>query len=179
MQMTTVWIGTSGWNYSHWKGRFYPDKLAPSGWLSFYAQRFSTVEVNASFYRQPRAGTWDAWRDTVPPGFLFAVKASRYITHIRRLADAGEPLQRILDGARRLGDRLGPLLYQMPPSFHRTGENVARLEAFLSLLPRDVRHAFEFRHKSWFGEDTVDQLRRHGVAYCCYHRGQTEAPLVV
>ncbi|HEU4760201.1 MAG TPA: DUF72 domain-containing protein [Dehalococcoidia bacterium] len=175
--MARFWIGTSGWHYGHWRGAFYPQGLPPRQWLAFYAARFPTVELNASFYRQPRATTWDLWRNTAPQGFLFAVKANRFITHIKRLADCEGPLQRFLDGARRLGDRLGPVLYQMPPSFHRSEENVERLEAFLPLLPPDLLHAFEFRHKSWFGDDTAEQLRRHGIAFCSFDMVGFECPL--
>ncbi len=175
--MARFWIGTSGWHYYHWKGRFYPQDLPAQQWLSFYAQRFPTVELNASFYRQPRGSSWDMWRRTAPEGFLFAVKANRFITHIKRLDDCADPLSRFLEGARRLGDRLGPVLYQMPPSFHRTEENVRRLESFLPLLPDGLMHAFEFRHKSWFEDDTLAQLRRHGVAFCSFDMVGLECPL--
>ncbi len=175
--MGRFWIGTSGWHYSHWKGGFYPEGLPAREWLSFYAQRFATVELNASFYRQPRTGTWELWRETAPEGFRFAVKASRFITHIKRLAGCADPLERFLAGARRLGDRLGPVLYQMPPSFHRTDENVARMRAFLPLLPQELMHAFEFRHKSWFVEETMDELRQRGVAFCSYDMVGFECPL--
>jgi len=178
LAMARFWIGTSGWHYYHWKGRFYPENLPPSQWLAFYATHFPTVELNASFYRQPRASTWELWRRTAPPGFRFAVKANRFITHIKRLEDCADPLNRFLRDARRLEDRLGPILYQMPPSFHRTQENVERLEAFLPLLPRDLMHAFEFRHRSWFEEDTMEQLRRHGVAFCSFDMVGFRCPLL-
>ena len=175
--MSRFWIGTSGWHYGHWKRCFYPQELPARKWLSFYAQRFPTVELNASFYRQPRASTWDLWRETAPEGFRFAVKANRYITHIKRLDDCADPLERFLAGARRLGDRLGPVLYQMPPSFHRTDENVARLKEFLPLLPKELMHAFEFRHQSWFGEETMEELRRQGVGFCSFDMVGFECPL--
>jgi len=175
--MGRFWIGTSGWHYGHWKGRFYPEGLPRREWLSFYAQQFPTVELNASFYRQPRASTWDLWRETAPAGFRFAVKVNRFITHIKRLGDCAESLDRFLAGARRLGDRLGPVLYQMPPAFHRTAENVARMKAFLPLLPKELMHAFEFRHKSWFVDETMDELRQHGVAFCSYDMVGLECPL--
>lgn len=175
--MARYWIGTSGWHYEHWRGVFYPEGLPSRDWLSYYAERFPTVEINASFYRQPKTSTWELWRATVPDDFRFVVKASRYLTHIKRLADPAEPLGRVVAGARLLGERLGPLLYQMPPNFHRTAENVGRLEAFLPLLPRDVQHAVEFRHNSWFGEETADLLRRHGVAFCSFDMAGLECPL--
>ena len=163
--MACFWIGTSGWHYSHWRGDFYPEDLSPRDWLPHYARHFPTVELNASFYRQPKTSTWALWRERTPQGFRFAVKASRFLTHIRRLKDPQEPLERVLSGARLLGYRLGPLLYQLPPGFHRTPDNAARLEAFLPLLPRDVLHAVEFRHTSWFVDETTDLLRRYAVAF--------------
>ncbi|TEU01732.1 MAG: DUF72 domain-containing protein [Dehalococcoidia bacterium] len=176
--MARFWIGTSGWHYSHWRGNFYPEELSPREWLSHYAQRFPTVELNASFYRQPKTSAWELWRRTAPQGFRFAVKASRFLTHIRRLNDPQEPLERVLSGARLLGDRLGPLLYQLPPGFHRTPENVARLEAFLPLLPGDLLHAIEFRHRSWFVDETADLLRRYGVAFCSFDMVGLKCPLL-
>jgi len=176
--MARFYVGTSGWHYPHWRGVFYPEDLPSREWLSHYAQRFPTVELNASFYRQPKESTWGLWRRTVPEGFRFAVKASRFLTHIRRLAGPEEPLERVLSGARLLGDRLGPLLYQLPPGFHRTPENVSRLEAFLALLPEDLLHAVEFRHRSWFGDETVALLRRHGVAFCSFDMVGLECPLL-
>lgn len=178
MAVSRFWIGTSGWHYSHWRGAFYPEELAPREWLSYYTQRFPTVELNGSFYRQPRTSTWELWRKTAPEGFRFAVKASRFLTHIRRLANPQEPLERVLSGARLLGDRLGPVLYQLPPGFHRTPENVERLEAFLPLLPGDVRHAIEFRHRSWFVDETAELLRRHGIAFCSFDMVGLECPLL-
>ena len=175
--MARFWIGTSGWHYGHWRGRFYPQELPTREWLPYYAGRFPTVELNASFYRQPRPSTWDLWRRTAPQGFRFAVKANRFLTHIKRLAECDEPLGRFLEGARRLGDRLGPILYQMPPSFHRTEENAGRLESFLPSLPPELMYAFEFRHKSWFGEETTEQLRRHGAAFCSYDMVGFQCPL--
>jgi uncharacterized protein YecE (DUF72 family) len=176
--MARFWVGTSGWHYSHWRGEFYPEDLSPREWLSYYAQRFPTVELNASFYRQPKTSAWELWRKTAPRGFRFAVKASRFLTHIRRLADPEEPLDRVLSGARLLGDRLGPLLYQLPPGFHRTPENLARLEAFLPLLPGDVLHAIEFRHRSWFVDETAELLRRHSVAFCSFDMVGLKCPLL-
>lgn len=175
--MTRYWVGTSGWNYNHWKRRFYPQDLPSSRWLSFYTAHFPTVELNYSFYREPSEGSWDTWRETAPEGFRFAVKAHRYLTHRRRLAEPEASLERVVKNARRLGPRLGPLLYQMPPNFHRTPENVQRLEYFLSLLPPDLQHSFEFRHESWFVEETLEQLRRQRAGFCAFHREGFECPL--
>ncbi len=174
----TFYIGTSGWHYRHWLGVFYPPDVPPSRWLSFYACHFATVELNNSFYRQPRPSAWDLWRRTAPEGFLFAVKAHRFLTHIKRLRDIEEPLRRFLDGARRLGPRLGPILYQLPPSFHRTPENEERLRRFLSSLPADLLHAVEFRHRAWLGEEGRRLLEEYGVGLCCFDAPHMQTPLV-
>ncbi|TMB96393.1 MAG: DUF72 domain-containing protein [Chloroflexi bacterium] len=176
--MARFWIGTSGWNYNHWKERFYPKGTPQRDWLPYYAQHFPTVEINYSFYRQPSDNSWDAWRDAVPAGFRFAVKAHRYLTHRIRLKDPEHTLQLVFQGARRLGDRCGPILYQLPPYFKRTGENEARLQRLLEMLPARFQHAVEFRDSSWFGEETINQLRRHGVAFCAFDRVKLEPPLV-
>jgi uncharacterized protein YecE (DUF72 family) len=171
------WIGTSGWNYYHWRERFYPKGLPQREWFRYYAGRFATVEINATFYREPKDSAWDAWRNAAPPGFRFAVKAHRYLTHRAQLRAPEDALERVLSGARRLGPHLGPVLYQLPPSFKRGDDEVERLERFLALLPGDVRHAVEFRDASWHGEETYELLRRYGVAYCWLDRGGEGPPL--
>ncbi|HLC29918.1 MAG TPA: DUF72 domain-containing protein [Dehalococcoidia bacterium] len=176
--MARFWIGTSGWHYAHWRGVFYPLELATRDWLSYYAQRFPTVELNASFYREPKKQTWQGWRKAVPEGFRFAVKASRFITHVQRLKESAESLHRFLEGARLLEEKLGPVLFQLPPGFHCTEENRQRLEAFLPLLPRDLQHVFEFRHASWFLPTTYDLLRGYNAAFCCFHAVKLDCPLL-
>ena len=176
--MADIWVGTSGWSYNHWRGVFYPPDLPQRAWLSFYAEHFRTSEINYTHYRQPSAETWDNWRESVSAGFRFAVKAHRYLTHRRRLGDPLDSLERVPKGAERLGDRLGPILYQLPPFFKRTDENAARLEHFLEMLPRRHGHVFEFRHQSWFGAETQDLLRRHGAAFCSYDMAGVDCPLV-
>ncbi|MFQ5997296.1 MAG: DUF72 domain-containing protein, partial [Dehalococcoidales bacterium] len=126
-------IGTSGWHYDHWRDIFYPAKLAKAEWLAFYARHFDTVELNNSFYRLPSEAAFATWHDSSPPGFTFAVKVSRFITHIKRLKNSQEPLQTFITRAKILGEKLGPLLYQLPPNLHRNDE---RLASFLSNLPR-------------------------------------------
>lgn len=172
------WIGTSGWVYSHWRGPFYPEDLPSGKWLDFYRRHFPTVELNNSFYRLPREENWRSWRRSVPEGFLFAVKASRYITHVKRLTHAEQPLENFLGGARLLESALGPILYQLPPNFHLKPENRDRLAHFLSLLPSDLRHVFEFRHDSWFDDDVFSLLRLHNAAFCVFHMFDRETPLV-
>ncbi len=125
----------AGWQYNHWRGEFYPRDLAKAQWFDYYAARFHTVEVSNTFYRQPADRTWDRWRAMATDGFCFALKANRFLTHVRRLDDPAPTIERFFDGALRLGDRLGPVLYQLPPFFTRTPEHAERFEAFLARLP--------------------------------------------
>ena len=157
------YIGTSGWNYDHWSEVFYPASLPSTGWLKFYAQYFDTVEINFSFYRLPERATFEKWRAETPDGFTFAVKASQYLTHQKKLKDPAESLERIISRARGLGDKLGPILYQLPP---RWKVNVSRLREFLALLPGDIRHVMEFRDPSWLTDEVFDLLSEHSVGYC-------------
>ena len=171
------WVGTSGWVYQHWRDVFYPANVPSSRWLPLYVAEFRTVELNSSFYRLPQEKTFAGWATKVPDGFRFAVKASRFITHIRRLKDCREPVETFLGRARALGDHLGPVLYQMPPNFHRNERNEAALVDFLSILPRDVRHVFEFRHDSWFCPEVFALLRLHNVSFCAFHMVDRQTPL--
>lgn len=160
-----VWIGTSGWHYKHWIGDFYPSKFPAQKMLGRYAQEFSTVEINNSFYRLPDGRTFDAWKKQVSPGFLFAVKASRFITHIKRLKDADDAVQLLLERAAPLGDALGPILFQLPPNWKL---NVERLREFLGVLPAGRQFAMEFRDPSWSVSPVYDLLRRYNVAFCIH-----------
>jgi len=170
---TRYLIGTSGWHYEHWRDKFYPQKLAKSGWLEFYARHFHTVELNASFYRLPTEDAFASWYKSSPPNFTFAVKVSQFITHIKHLKDVTEPLHNFLDRAKRLGEKLGPLLYQLPPGMYRDDTT---LEAFLSLLPKDMRHAFEFRHESWLDEEVFRMLRRYHIGLCVFDMPRLTCP---
>jgi uncharacterized protein YecE (DUF72 family) len=167
-------IGTSGWVYPHWRGVFYPPRLAQAGWFEYYARYFDTVEINNTFYRLQAETAFDAWGRQAPAGFAYAVKANRYITHLRRLIDAAEPLARFLERARRIGPALGPILYQLPPRWHA---NLPRLEAFTALLPADLTQVFEFRDPSWFDPAVLELLRRRGLSFCIYHMVSLETPL--
>ena len=158
-------IGCSGWNYRHWRSAFYPQGLAVKRWFAFYAEHFDTVEINNSFYRLPKAETFDAWRDQAPPGFRYAVKANRFLTQAKKLKDCEEPLARMMAPVRHLGDTLGPILYQLPPRFRI---NLERLESFLELLPRDLVHVFEFRERSWLTSEMLALLERHGASFCAH-----------
>jgi len=169
------YIGTSGWHYDHWQHLFYPDKLTKAKWLEFYARHFTTVELNNSFYRLPSEQAFAAWRDSSPANFTFAVKVSRFITHIKRLKDSEEPLGTFLTRAKILKDKLGPLLYQLPPNMHRDDD---RLESFLSILPRGLKHVFEFRHESWLDELVFEILRRYNVGLCVFDMPFFSCPLV-
>jgi uncharacterized protein YecE (DUF72 family) len=156
-------VGCSGWNYPHWRdGVFYPPRLPARQWLAFYAERFDTVELNTTFYRLPRRAAVERWAAESPEGFVFAVKVSRYLTHVRRLQEAARHLELLLERIEPLerSGKLGPLLWQLPPTFRRDDR---RLAATLAELPRRLRHAFEFRHESWFSEEVFELLRAHGV----------------
>ena len=158
-------IGTSGWVYPHWQGVFYPSDLKQPHWFRHYAREFDTVEINNTFYRLPAEKTFDRWREQAPAGFTYAVKASRYITHVRRLKDCAEPLQRFLHRVQRLGNHLGPILYQLPP---RWRANPERLAAFATLLPADRLHVFEFRDERWFTEPVREVLAEHNLSFCIF-----------
>jgi uncharacterized protein YecE (DUF72 family) len=160
-------IGTSGWQYRHWRSTFYPRGVAQAKWLEFYAERLATVESNAAFYRLPEASTFAAWAERTPADFIMAVKASRYLTHILRLAEPREPVERLLTRARELGDKLGPILLQLPPSMQL---DLARLDAVLAAFPADVRVAVEFRHKSWWIDETKRVLTERRAALCLADR---------
>ena len=159
----TAYIGTSGWNYNHWVDVLYPKGLPQSQWLARYGEEFDTVEINNSFYRLPERKTFEQWARSSPPGFTFAVKASRFLTHMKKLKDPEEPLNRILSHAAGLGAKLGPVLYQLPPWWK---VNLERLRGFLALLPKDVRSVFEFRDPTWQTEPVFDLLREYGAGYC-------------
>jgi uncharacterized protein YecE (DUF72 family) len=151
--------------YRHWRGAFYPEKLAVKHWFRHYAERFDTVEINNSFYRLPSPDVFAGWRDKAPAGFRYAVKANRYITQAKKLKDCEEPVKRMMSAAERLGNALGPVLYQLPPFFKL---HLERLEHFLQLLPEDVANVFEFRDPSWLTEEVLALLDRHGASFCAH-----------
>ena len=168
-------VGTSGYNYPEWKGTFYPEKISAKKMLPYYAERFTTVEVNYTFYRLPSEKTMDDWLAATPDGFTFTLKASRRITHDARLKDCEELLAVFCERARRLGPKLGVLLFQLPPWLRK---DLALLEAFLDLLPRGLRTAFEFRHKSWLSDDVFERLKDSNAALCVKDDEKFTTPLV-
>jgi uncharacterized protein YecE (DUF72 family) len=163
--MERIRIGCSGWNYKHWRERFYPKGVPAGRWFDCYSRTFETVEINNSFYMLPRGETFDKWREQAPPGFRYAVKANRYLTQAKKLKECEEPLDRMMPLFRRLGDTLGPILYQLPP---RLKLNLERLESFLQLVPKDVTNVFEFREKSWYVPETLALLERYGASFCVH-----------
>jgi uncharacterized protein YecE (DUF72 family) len=167
-------VGTSGFDYKDWRGSFYPRFIKSGDRLAFYADHFDTVELNVTFYRMPAASAFRGWRDAVPEGFVFAVKASRYLTHIRRLVDPEQPVEFLMERAGELGDRLGPILLQLPPSLEI---DLDRLERTLEAFGREVRVAVEPRHNSWFVPELCDVLRRHEAAFVLADRRGPITPL--
>jgi uncharacterized protein YecE (DUF72 family) len=159
------YIGTSGWHYKHWVGDFYPERYPPAKMFRWYAREFRTVEINNSFYRLPEEKTFQQWKDMAPPGFIFAVKASRFITHIKRLRDAKDPVELFFSRAKPLGLALGPVLFQLPPNWK---VNIERLDDFLSVLPKRHKYTIEFRDESWYTPQVYELLRGRGVALCIH-----------
>jgi len=168
-------VGCSGWHYEHWRGLHYPRELPKTKWLSFYAQQFDTVELNNSFYRLPSDKAFSTWRESTPEYFIFAVKVSRFITHIKRLRNLDSAVEDFLSRAAFLKEKLGPLLYQLPPSMKRNDE---LLGDFLSTLPSEYEHVVEFRHESWIDESVFDILRRHNAGLCVFDMPGLSCPLV-
>ena len=160
--VSRIHVGCSGWVYKHWRGLFYPEGLPQKRWFERYSEEFDTVEINASFYRLPLPATFDGWREKAPAGFRYAVKANRFITHMKKLAGCDAEIDNFIALARRLEETLGPILFQLPPSLHK---DLPRLESFLQRLPTDLEHVVEFRHKSWYDKDVLALLDRHGVGF--------------
>ena len=157
----TFHIGTSGWSYDHWIGRFYPEDVKKNKWLGCYSKEFDTVEINSSFYYLPKPKTFTGWKENTKKDFTFSVKVSRYITHIKRLKGCREPLGRLFESADELGEKLGPFLFQLPPNLKKDDEV---FKEFLEMLPGNYKYAFEFRNESWFSEDIYELLEKYGCA---------------
>jgi uncharacterized protein YecE (DUF72 family) len=170
-----TWIGTSGFSYPAWRGSFYPAKMPTTKMLAYYAERLTTVEINNTFYRMPKADMLAAWAATTPATFRFAPKAPQLITHRQKLAGASDSVGYFLKALASFGDKLGPILFQLPPFLRK---DVSRLVDLLALLPRETRAAFEFRHTSWFDDSVYDALRAHGAALCVADAEDLATPLV-
>jgi uncharacterized protein YecE (DUF72 family) len=171
-----IQIGTSGSHYKHWKGPFYPKNMKPQDFLSYYAKRFGTSEINNSFYKLPEDKILISWRDIVPTEFCFAVKAGRFITHMKKLKDPEESTDRFLNRIELLKDKLGPVLFQLPPKWKC---NLERLEAFLGTLPPNRQYSIEFRDLSWLIDEVYELLQRYNIALCIYDMDQWVSPKVI
>ncbi|HVX94774.1 MAG TPA: DUF72 domain-containing protein [Polyangia bacterium] len=169
-----IYIGTSGFSYAPWRGSFYPEKLPAAKMLAYYAERLDTVEINNTFYRMPAPAQLEKWAVETPPTFRFVLKSPRQITHIKKLADVADSLTRLREAAGALGERLGPVLFQLPPFMKK---DVPRLQAFVAALPPDLRAAVEFRHESWFAPDVYEALRARDVALCLAESEELATPI--
>jgi uncharacterized protein YecE (DUF72 family) len=172
----SIRIGTSGWHYKHWLGPFYPEKTPGSKMLAYYLKRFDAVELNNSFYHLPKPSSLETWRESTPKVFCFAVKGSRFLTHMKKLKDPEQGLQKFLDAVEVLGHKLGPILFQLPPNWQLDFE---RLANFLSCLPKRHRYAFEFRNETWSVPQIYDLLADHNAAYCIFDLAGTQSPIQI
>ncbi|PWT94960.1 MAG: DUF72 domain-containing protein [Blastocatellia bacterium] len=171
-----VLIGTSGWHYKHWLGVFYPPNFPTDQMLKFFSRHFDTVELNNTFYHLPRPTSFDMWRDSTPSRFVFAAKGSRFITHMKKLKDPETALAKFFYGPERLGKKLGPVLFQLPP---RWKVDTERLNEFLQSLPKEHKYVFEFRDKSWLRNEVYEQLRQFNAALCIHDLGGKQTPLEI
>ncbi len=168
-----IFIGTSGWNYKHWRGVFYPRELPAKEWFDYYRKKFDTVEVNNTFYNLPASSVFKNWRKQAPPDFIYAVKANRYITHMKKLKEPGSALKNFFLRVNHLKDSLGPILYQLPPYWRCDAK---RLEGFLKKLPKDKIHVFEFRNDSWFTQEIFEMLKAHKASFCIHDMPYVKCP---
>ncbi len=171
-----IYVGTSGWHYKHWLGLFYPEKIRAREMLAFYARQFNTVEINNSFYHLPLSSTFDSWRKSSPKDFLFAVKGNRFTTHMKKLKDPVTSTQKFFAGVERLGRKLGPILFQLPP---RWKLNKERLRRFLAALPREHKYVFEFRDETWLVDEVYELLHKYNAAFCIHDLARMQTPLQV
>jgi uncharacterized protein YecE (DUF72 family) len=169
-------VGTSGWNYEHWRGVFCESSITQDEWLEYYSHRFPTVEINNSFYQLPQRRTLQKWKRTVDESFTFAVKASRYITHMKKLRESESAARKFIKRVDMLNGHVGPILFQLPPKWRC---NAQRLEEFLESLPEDHRYAFEFRDHSWWCDEVYELLRLHHAAFCIFDLGGETSPTEV
>ena len=168
-----IFIGTSGWNYNHWRGVFYPQKLSTKEWFDYYRKKFGTVEINNTFYNLPASSVFKNWEKQAPADFIYAVKANRYITHMKKLKEPQSALKKFFSRVNFLRGNLGPILYQLPPHWRC---NVERLEKFLKKLPKNRIHVFEFRHDSWFTKEVFEILDAHDASFCIHDMPYVKCP---
>jgi uncharacterized protein YecE (DUF72 family) len=166
-------IGTSGWNYKHWRGWFYPEDLPQKQWLNFYIKKFKTVELNNSFYRLPTKEVFQKWKASVPGDFIFSVKGSRYLTHMKKLNDPEDSLKDFIANVKGLGNKSGPVLFQLPPGW---ALNIERFTAFLKALPKKFKFTFEFRNSSWWNDEVYSLLKKYNAAFCIFELGGVLSP---
>ncbi|AWH86594.1 DUF72 domain-containing protein [Flavobacterium album] len=171
-----LYIGTSGWHYKHWKGTFYPAELKAKEHFDYYSRHFDTVEINNTFYRLPPKEVFTSWKEKVDKSFIYVVKASRFITHMKKLNDTLEGLTRFLENTALLGENLGPILFQLPPGWEI---NAGRLENFLKILPNHFRYVFEFRNATWYREEIYTLLEQYNCAFCIYELAGHLSPVMV
>jgi uncharacterized protein YecE (DUF72 family) len=174
--MSAIHIGTSGWHYKHWVGTFYPPRTPASKMFAFYCARFDTVELNNTFYSLPKPAGLENWRESSPENFCFAAKGSRFITHMKKLKDPEMALAKYFDAIERLHEKLGPILFQLPPGWNFDAD---RLAIFLNALPRHHRYAFEFRNQTWDNPQAYEMLARHNAAYCIFDLAGYQSPMQV
>jgi len=173
MQRNSIYIGTSGWSYKHWRGTFYPNEIKVKDHFSYYLKNFNTVEINNTFYRLPAEETFLDWKKTVPEDFIFVLKANRFITHIKKMHDPETTLASFMDHVKLLGQKLGPILFQLPP-FMKC--NLPLLVSFLAALPKKYRYVFEFRNSDWYRPEVYDALKKYNCAFCIYELAGHTAP---
>ncbi|GAB4335620.1 MAG: DUF72 domain-containing protein [Candidatus Abyssubacteria bacterium] len=166
-------VGCSGWNYRHWKGVFYPEDISQKDWFQHYAKTFDTVEINNTFYNLPAEKTFRNWAEQAEKGFIYSVKANRYITHVKRLRDPEEPVHRLISRVRLLDDHAGPILFQLPPNWNC---NLERLAHFITALPPDFSHVFEFRDQSWINDEVFALLEEHEMSHCVHDMEGLDIP---
>jgi uncharacterized protein YecE (DUF72 family) len=166
-------IGTSGWQYRHWRGEFYPEKLPQRRWLEHYTANFDTVELNTTFYRLPPPTSVERWRDSTPDNFCFAAKGSRFLTHMKKFKDPAAGIERFFEHLEPLAEKLGPIVFQTPPFW---AVDLGRLEGFLRALPKHHQYAFELRNPTWHSEPVYDLLRKHNAAFCLFEIAGAQSP---
>ncbi|KEO72279.1 DUF72 domain-containing protein [Anditalea andensis] len=171
-----MYIGTSGWHYKHWKGTFYPEGTKDAQQMEYYLQHFDTVEINNSFYKLPSTTTFEKWKEAVPDDFIFAIKGSRFITHMKKLKVQRENIEKFFNGTDRLEEKAGPILFQLPPGWKINAE---RLKDFLGQLPKDYRYTFEFRNDTWYDEKIYDLLKTNNCAFCIYELAGHISPMEI